>query len=398
VTGEEPQVSASLQRMMEALGGFAAWATKPELMEQLARPGISDFMFGNPHEIASREYVDILHRAVDPVDKSSYAYAMNDPTARDAIASGLRQRFGLGFDPEDVFLTNGNFTGLAICLRILADQGDEVIFVSPPWFFYETLIVGCGATPVRVSADRETWGLDLPAIEAAITARTRAIIVNSPNNPTGRIYRPEELDRLASILTDASDRNGRPIYLLSDEAYNRIVFDGRDYPTPVAHYGPSFYLYTYGKTHLAPGNRVGYIALPPGLPGREALRPALMLAQVTYGWGFPVAPLQRAIPELDPWTVDISRLQARRDLLVPALRGQGYDAVSPEGTFYVLVRSPLEDDQAFQELLAKRDVFVLPGHVFEMPGYFRISLTANDEMVERAIPGFAAAIEEAGGR
>ena len=126
--------------------------------------------------------------------------------------------------------------------------------------------------------------------------------------------------------------------------------------------------------------------------------PALLLAQVTFGWGFPVASLQRAIPELDAYSVDISRLQARRDRLVPALREQGYEAVSPEGTFYVLVRSPLEDDQAFHELLVKRDVFVLPGHAFEMPGYFRISLTANDEMVERAIPGFAAAIEEAGGR
>ena len=362
--GEEPRVSASLQRMMEALGGFAAWATRPELMESLARPGISDFMFGNPHEIASHEYAEILHRGVDPVDKFSYAYAMNDPTARDAIADGLRKRFGLNFDPDDVFLTNGNFTGLAICLRILADQGDEVIFVWPPWFFYETLIVGCGATPVRVPADRQTWGLDLPAIEAAITPRTRAIIVNSPNNPTGRIYEPAELDRIASIVTAVSERNRRQIYMLSDEAYNRIVFDGRPFTSP----------------------------------GREVFRPALLLAQVTFGWGFPVASLQRAIPELDAYSVDISRLQARRDRLVPALREQGYEAVSPEGTFYVLVRSPLEDDQAFHELLVKRDVFVLPGHAFEMPGYFRISLTANDEMVERAIPGFAAAIEEAGGR
>jgi aspartate aminotransferase len=355
-------------------------------------------MFGNPHEIAAPAYVDILRRGIEPVDKTSYAYAMNDPAAQSAIASGLRERFGMAFEAEDVFLTNGNFTGLAICVRILADQGDEVVFVSPPWFFYETLIVGAGATPVRVLADRETWDLDLDAIEAAVTPRTRAIIVNSPNNPTGKIYEPSTLDRLASILTAAGERNGRPIYLLSDEAYNRIVFDAREYPTPAAHYPWSFYIYTYGKTHLAPGNRVGYVALSPSMPGREELRPVMMLAQITFGWGFPVAPLQRAIPELDRYTIDLARLQARRDRLVPALREQGYDAVSPEGTFYVLVRSPLEDDQAFHELLAKRDVFVLPGHVFEMPGFFRLSLTANDDMVERAIPGFAAAIAEARGR
>jgi aspartate aminotransferase len=257
------------------------------------------------------------------------------------------------------------------------------------------LIVGSGATPVRVDADRTTFDLDLDAIAAALSPRTRAIIVNSPNNPSGRIYPPAALDALAALLEEASVRNGRRIYLLSDEAYNRIIFDDRDFSTPVAHYPHSFLLYTYAKTLLSPGSRLGYIATPPDMPEVADVRSPLLIGQITFGWAFPVAALQHAVPDLERLQPDIPALQRRRDTLVPALREQGYDAINPEGTFYVLVRSPLEDDEAFCRILASHDVFVLPGAMFEMPGYFRISLTASDDMVERAIPGFAKAIAAA---
>ncbi|HEX6845052.1 MAG TPA: aminotransferase class I/II-fold pyridoxal phosphate-dependent enzyme, partial [Actinomycetota bacterium] len=316
----------------------------------------------------------------------------SEPNATEAIAAGLRARFGIGFAPEDVVMTNGNFTGLGAALRALASPGDEVVFISPPWFFYETLIVAAGAEPVRVLADRTTFDLDLAAIEAAIGPRTRAIIVNSPNNPSGRIYPREDLDALGRLLTEASERHGRPIVLLSDEAYNRIVFDGRDYPTPVASYPESLYIYTYGKTHLAPGMRIGFVAMHPDLADKEELGLALTLCVLTGGWGFPVAPLQASIEELEVFTVDIPTLQRRRDVLVSTLREQGYEIVEPEGTFYILARSPLPDDEAFCAALRAHDVYVLPGAMFEMPGWFRISVTASDDMVERSLPGFAKAI------
>jgi aspartate aminotransferase len=294
-------------------------------------------------------------------------------------------------------LTNGNFAGIAIVLRVIVDPGDEVIFVSPPWFFYETLILAAGARPVRVYADRHTFDLDLEAVAAALSPRTRAIIVNSPNNPSGRIYPPEALDALGRLLTEASERNGRPVYLLSDEAYNRILFDGRESPTPVAHYPHAFMLYTYAKTLLTPGSRLGYIALAPSMPERELLRVPLLVGQIVTGWAFPVAPLQYAVPELERLGPDLEALQRRRDRVVGALREQGYEVVEPEATFYVLVRSPIEDDRRFADLLAERGVFVLPGTMFEMPGWLRVSLTANDQMVERAIPHFGAALAEAAG-
>jgi aspartate aminotransferase len=388
-------VSEQLRRSMEALGPFLGWASDPELFEALARPEVCDFVFGNPHDLAPSEYVEAIQRAAVPKDPRHYAYTQNDPAAREAIAADLRDRFKIAFESEDVYLTNGNFTGLSLLLRSLADPGDEAIFVSPPWFFYESLIVGAGVAPVRVRADRETFDLDLDAIADAISPRTRAIIVNSPNNPSGRIYPPETLDALSTILTEAGERIGHPIWLLSDEAYNRIVFDDRDFPTPTAHYARSFLVYTYAKTQLAPGSRLGYVAVPPTMPEREELRGPLLVAQITTGWGFPISLLQHAIPELEGISFDIATLQRRRDAIVSALREQGYELLEPEGTFYVMVRSPLDDDVAFCELLNAHDVYVLPGRMFEMPGWFRISVTASDDMVERGIPGFAKAIAEA---
>ena len=260
------------------------------------------------------------------------------------------------------------------------------------------MIVAAGATPVRVYADRANgFALDVDAIAEAITPRTRAIIVNSPHNPSGVIYGPEVLTELATALETASARNDRRIYLLSDEAYNRIVFEPHAFTTPLAHYPHSILLYTYAKTLLAPGSRMGYLAVSPSmLDGPELMGP-LELALITFGWAYPVSLLQHAVPELEKLGPDLSALQRRRDILVSTLREQGYDAMEPEGTFYILVRSPLEDDERFAELLRAHDVFVLPGRMFETPGWFRISVTANDDMVERSLPGFGKAIEEARG-
>jgi aspartate aminotransferase len=394
MTIDRPYVSPRIGVLYNAIGGFVSWASRPEVREA-SGPNVANFMFGNPHDMAPQTYVDALIAGSTPTTEDHFAYKMNEENAVAVVAASLTERFGMSFAPEDVLMTNGNFSGLSICLHATAGPGDEVVYVSPPWFFYETLILESGATPIRVQADPATWDLDLDAIAAVIGSKTAAIIVNSPNNPTGRIYPDATLDALASILTDASERNGRPIYLLSDEAYNRIVYDGRTYSTPVAHYPWSFYIYTYGKTHLAPGLRLGYVALAPSMPGRDALRDPMLLAQVARGWAFPVAPLQHSIADLDRIGIDVDRLQRRRDLLVGALREQGYDVVEPEGTFYIIARSPIPDDQAFFDLLVTHDVYVLPGSVFEMPGWFRLSVTANDAMCERAVPAFAKAIQEA---
>jgi aspartate aminotransferase len=357
----------------------------------------SDFAVGNPHEMPLPAFVEALEKATAPKDKDWYAYKINEPQAIDTVASSLRRLFDQPFEPEDIFMTNGATGALDVVFNTVLDYGDEVIFNSPPWFFYEGMILNNGGVPVRVKIDPETFDLDLAAIDAAITAKTRLIIVNSPHNPTGKIYPPATLSALADILTRTSRRYDRTIYLLSDEAYRRIVYDGRQFSSPTSFYPHSFMVYTYGKTLLAPGQRLGYIALPPTMPDRAQMRTVLFSTQILNGFSTANALLQHALPEIEPLCIDVEHLQYKRDWLVSALQENGYAVHVPEGTFYLLPRSPIDDDVAFTDSLAEEGVFCLPGRVVEMPGYFRISLTANDEMIEGAIPKFEAAFARAGG-
>ncbi len=374
----------------EALWRF--FTDSPYVRHDHADPQTADFVAGNPQEMVLPEFVETIQRWAVPKDPHWYAYKFNEPYARQAVVDAMAERRGIRYRPEDVFLTDGAFAGLLLTIRVVADPGDEVIFVSPPWFFYRALIVGAGAVPVRVRCDLETWDLDLDAIADAVTERTKAIIVNTPNNPTGRIYPPETLAGLAGVLRDAGERIGHPIYLISDESYSRIVFDDREFRSPTEFHPFSFLVYTFGKTLLTPGQRMGYVVLPPELPEPDEVRTALTTGQLAFGGqGVPNAVLQRAFADLERMSVDVKHLQARRDRMVEGLREAGYDVHSPEGTFYLLPRSPDPDDGAFVERMAAEKVFLLPGGVVEMPGYFRISITGSDEMVERALPIFARA-------
>lgn len=375
-------IRRSLEKVDHFMSAGSAYA------RHASDPQTCDFAFGNPQELALPGFTAALQRWTEPQRKDWFAYKMDEAPARRAAAEGLQRFHGAQFDPQHVYLTNGAFGALYAALRLVAGPGDEVIFISPPWFFYEAMIIDAGATPVRVKIDAHSFDLDLEAIEAAITAHTRAIIVNSPNNPTGKIYPPETLERLANLLLAAGERYGRPIVLISDESYSRIVFDGRRYPSPALHYPYSLLAYTYGKTLLAPGQRLGYLALPPGLPEAQEIGAALTTLRMVTGWAFPNALMQHALPDLEGLSIDIERLQRKRDRLTTALQAMGYQVHAPEGTFYLLPRAPIADDRAFCERLAESNVLCMPGEVVEMPGYFRISLTANEEMIERALPVF----------
>ena len=380
-------------QMMATVAHVFSWFNDPEAQARRTVPGIADFTFGNPQELPLPGLVDALQRNAVPQDKDWFAYKFSEEEPRTVVAASLRDRTGLPYRPEDVAMTAGAFGGLGVTLRALCDVDDEVIFLSPPWFFYELMITSSGATPVRVRLTSPDFDLDPGAIAAAITPRTRAVIVNSPNNPTGRIYREPELAALGDVLREASARHGRPIILISDESYNRIVFDGIDFRSPALDYGPTMTIYTYGKTLLAPGQRIGYAAMAPDFPDRESTGYRIFVQQLAAGWGFPNALLQHAISDLEALSVDIPALQARRDRMVPALREMGYDVTRPEGTFYLMVRSPDPDDLAFTARLADLGALVLPGTIVETPGWFRISLTASDAMVESGLDAFRAAID-----
>ena len=375
-------------RMIQSVEHVFSWFRGGSWDRHHLDPGVADFAFGNPQELPLPGLVGALQRNAEPKDKDWFAYKMSEPEPRSVVAASLRARTGIDYQPDHIAMTAGAFGALGVTIRALCDEGDEVIFLSPPWFFYELMIASSGAKAVRVRLEAPGFDLDPAAIAAAITPRTRAIIVNSPHNPTGRIYRQPELAALGDVLRAASAQHGRPVVLLSDESYNRIVFDGIDFRTPALDYDATITIYTYGKTTLAPGQRIGFAALHPSFPDSERVGYAIFVQQLAAGWGFPNALLQHSISDLEGLSIDIPALERRRDRMVPALRELGYEVTNPEGTFYLMVRSPIDDDLAFTDRLAELGALVLPGTIVELPGWFRISLTASDEMVETGLEAF----------
>jgi aspartate aminotransferase len=381
-------ISERSQRTMDA-----AMPVVRHLMvgRDLGHPDACDFIAGNPQEMAAAEYVEAIQAAMQPTSATYFQYGPPPRASVEAAAKALGPRLGIELRPDDVFLTRGASSGLSVALSTVVDDGDEVIFLSPPWFFYETMIVSKGATPVRVKLAPPRFDVDAGGVEAAITPRTRALIINTPNNPTGRVYTEENLRELADVLRRASEKHGRTIYLLSDEAYGRILFDGRSLVTPARFYPATFMIHTYSKTLLAPSQRLGYMAIAPDMPDQETVRLSIFMNSMMLG-AIPDTGMSNALPALEEMIIDIPAIERRRDRMVDALTEMGYELDSPEGAFYLLVRSPIPDAAAFCDQLTESHVYGLPGDAFEMPGWFRLSLTATDAMVNRALPVFGDAI------
>jgi aspartate/methionine/tyrosine aminotransferase len=378
-----------------ATGAADAFATVRQFFEtrqrwMADRPEACDFTFGNPHEMPLPGLVAALRQGVEPSRPDWFAYKTSEAEPRSVVADALRRELDLPFEPEDIALTQGAFGAIALAFRLVMDAGAEVVIPVPGWFCYAPMLRAADLVPVKVALEPGRFDLDLAAIDAAITPRTRMIVVNSPNNPTGRIYDRAHLAALADLLEAASTRIGARIWLLSDEPYRRIRFDGHSFTSPAALYPWTLIDYSYGKVLLAPGQRLGYLALSPLMPAREraALRAALFPTQMALGWGFPDAVMQHAVAALETVSIDLDALAARRDRLLGALDRWGYRVTRPEGTFYLWAAAPGGDAVRFAETLAASDVMVMPGTLFERPQDFRISLTATAAMIERALPAF----------
>jgi aspartate aminotransferase len=358
--------------------------------ERRLEPGISDFTFGNPHEMPLEGIVAAIRDRAIPHDKNWFAYKTSEETPQRFVAETLGRELGLPFEPADIALTAGAFAAIMVTFRLVLDAGDEVVFSEPAWFCYEPMLLAADAAPRKVTLSSPNFDLDLGAIDAAIGPRTRLVIVNTPHNPTGRIYSEDTLRELSSVLDRASARIGRRIYLLSDEPYRRLRFDGRGFVSPAAIYPWTLISYSYGKVLLSPGQRLGYLAISPIMPesDREAFRDAMFSAQMALGWCFPNAVMQYAIPDLETLSIDQAALARRRDALATALDESGYVVLPPEGTFYLWIKWPEGDPERMWNALANCDVFVMPGSVMNANQYFRISLTASDEMISRALPAF----------
>jgi aspartate aminotransferase len=380
-------------RILAADAAFSAvrrFYSSSRYAERRSDPGISDFTFGNPHEMPLPGLVAAIRDRAQPQDKNWFAYKTSEEEPQAFLAERVGQELGLAFAPADIALTTGAFAAIMVAFHHVLDAGDEAIFSEPAWFCYEPLLLAAAAVPRKVTLKTPSFDLDLDAIDAAIGSKTRLLIINTPHNPTGRIYSREVLEKVANLLERGSARIGHRIYLLSDEPYRRLRFDGRGFDSPASVYPWTFISYSYGKVLLAPGQRLGYLAISPLMPDaeRRAFSDSMFSAQMALGWCFPNAVMQYAIPDLETLSIDQAALTRRRDCLMSVLSEYDYGVLPQEGTFYLWSRWPSGDPVQLWNHLADRNVFVLPGSLMNAPGYFRISLTASDDMVDRALSAF----------
>ncbi|MGI9400347.1 MAG: aminotransferase class I/II-fold pyridoxal phosphate-dependent enzyme [Rhizobiaceae bacterium] len=350
----------------------------------------ADLTFGNPHEMPLPGLVSTLKKHVEPKRVDWFAYKTSEEEPREVVAAALSEELKLPFTPDDIAMTQGAFGAIALAFTMLMDPCDECILPVPGWFCYSTILRAQNSIPVTVPLQENTFDLDIDAIERAITPRTRIVVVNTPHNPTGIIYSRERLSELASMLERKSAEIGRPIFILSDEPYRRIRFDDVEFTSPAEIYPWTLIDYSYGKILLAPGLRFGYLAICPNMPDetRNGLSQMAVSTQVAQGWGFPDAPMQYAVADLEKLSIDIDALERKRNRLHDALTQWGYNMTKPTGTFYLWGRAPRGDAVSFTQSLADRGVYVMPGTLFDRPTDFRICLTASAEMIEASLPSF----------
>ncbi|MGB9209380.1 MAG: aminotransferase class I/II-fold pyridoxal phosphate-dependent enzyme, partial [Pseudolabrys sp.] len=322
--------------------------------ERRGDPGICDLTFGNPHEMPLAGLVTALRERAMPKHKDWFAYKTSEKESQAFLAQRLQSELALPFEPSDIALTTGAFAAIMVAFHIVLNAGDEAVISEPAWFCYEPMLLAADAVPRKVKLKFPNFDLDLSALEAAIGPKTRLVIVNTPHNPTGRIYDDNTLKALAELLERASERYGHRVFLLSDEPYRRLRFNGRGFTSPATFYPWTLISYSYGKILLAPGQRIGYLATSPSMPFKErkALSNVMFSTQMALGWCFPNAIMQYAVPDLESLSIDLAALTRRRDSLAAALTKAGYEVLLPDGTFYLWAKGPEGNPQTHWNRLA----------------------------------------------
>lgn len=358
---------------------------------------IFDFTIGNPSVEPPEKFREELKKlALNPIP-GMHRYMSNAgyPETRAAVAEVLSEQSGLSFDANHVVMTVGAGGGLNVVLKAILNPQDEVIALAPYFVEYGFYVDNHGGVLKVVPTDKQFMP-DLPAIEAAINAKTRAIIINSPNNPTGVIYPAEILTQLGQLVEKKSLEFGRPIFVLSDEPYAKIVYDGAEVPSVFKYITNSVLVTSHSKDLALPGERIGYLAVNPRIPGVETLVNGLIFCNRTLGFVNAPALMQRLVTGLQRETVDIAEYQAKRDLLYNHLTSLGFEMVKPAGAFYFFPKSPLPDDQEFIQRALKYNLLLVPGSGFGLPGYFRIAYCIDMAIIQRSLPAWTALAQELG--
>jgi len=365
------------------------------LKREYGAENVFDFSLGNPNLEPPDDFKKRLRDVAASEGPGMHRYMQNAgyPEARAAVARGLNSAQGVSLAEDEIIMTCGAGGALNVILKTILDPGEEVISPAPFFVEYRFYVDNAGGT-LRVVPTRDDFSLDLDAIREAINEKTRAVLLNSPNNPTGKIYDESSIRGLADILLQSKAKYKREIFLISDEPYRDIVYDGKKVPSLLKAYPSSFIATSYSKNLSIPGERIGYIAVNPGMEDLKEVIGGLVLCNRILGFVNAPALMQRIITGLEGVKVDVESYRRKRDLLCDGLSSAGYDLRKPEGAFYLFLKTPIADDVRFAALLGKRRILVVPGSGFYGPGHIRIAYCVEDSTILGAMEGFREAREE----
>ncbi|MBW2645134.1 MAG: pyridoxal phosphate-dependent aminotransferase [Deltaproteobacteria bacterium] len=389
----------SISKNIEEILSRSSWIRKmfeegSRLKAEHGAENVFDFSLGNPNVEPPEQFSKILKETASTFKPGSHAYMPNIGylETRRTIADFLTDEQGVFITAEDIVMTCGAAGALNVALKTILNPGEEVI-TPAPYFVEYNFYVGNHGGILKTVPTRSDFDLDIAAIEQAITPDTRAVLINSPNNPTGKIYTQKVLAELSSLLAKKGKKLKKTIYLISDEPYRKIVFDNMKVPSVLADYPNSIIATSYSKDLSIPGERIGFLAVNPSTDHRDNLLAGLALSNRILGYVNAPALMQRIIEKLQGISVDPKIYQKKRDLLCDALADYGYSFEKPSGAFYLFPKAPIPDDVAFVKALQEELILTVPGSGFGGPGHFRIAFCVDDKTIIRALPGFKRTIE-----
>jgi len=391
----------ALSKKMLEFAERSSWIRKmfeegAKMKAEFGAEKIFDFSLGNPDVPPPPQFIPAMQEILTEEAPGIHGYMPNPgyPAVRDAIAAQISKEQKVTINGSDMLMTCGAAGGLNVVMKALLDPGDEVVILAPFFVEYNFYVDNHGGV-TKIVNTAEDFSLDLSAIEKALTEKTKAIIINSPNNPTGQVYSAAELASLGKILSAAGSKFDTTIYIVADEPYRKIIFDNLEVPSIFKTSKNTILVSSYSKDLSLPGERIGYIAVHPEITDKTPLLGSMALANRILGFVNAPALMQRVVAKLQGATVDNSIYARRREMFCKILSEAGYEFVPPKGAFYLFPKSPIEDDAKFVALLQEQKILAVPGRGFGMPGYFRLAFCVEDSVIERSAEAFKKAMENA---
>lgn len=372
-----------------------------ERAKEIGAENVFDYSIGNPSVPVPQEFSDVMIRMLkeeEPVALHGYSAGPGIYSVREKVAASLNRRFNMNYEPEHIFMTSGAAGALAHALRAVTEAGDEVLTFAPYFPEYFPYVNMTGAVLKAVPPNVEDFQINFEAMEEMMSDRTAAVLINTPNNPSGIVYSEETIQKLAALLTRKSEEYGHDIYMISDEPYREIAFAGVKVPYISAYYANTLSCYSFSKSLSLPGERIGYVAANPACPDAKTIIAMCVQISRTIGHNCPASIIQLAAAEVLDITSDLSVYETNRNLLYDKLTELGFTCVKPGGTFYIFPKALEEDANVFCEKAKKYDLALVPGDSFGCPGYFRMSYCIDTEKVKRSFAALEKFVHEEYGR